>query len=890
MHDPVYRLNAALEGRYRIERELGEGGMATVYLANDLRHERKIALKVLKPELAAAIGADRFLAEIKTTANLQHPHILPLFDSGEAESFLYYVMPYVEGESLKERLERERQLPVDEAVRIAVDVAEALFAAHEQGVIHRDIKPANVLLSAGQVFVADFGVALAVGKEGASRLTQTGMSVGTPQYMSPEQATGEQALGASSDIYSLACVLYEMLAGDPPFIGSNLRAVLAKIVTEKPVKLTTIRDTVPLHVEATVDKALAKVPVDRFASAQAFSEALCASIPEAVSVEGEAGAGSSWRRRLWLAVPAGVAAVAVASALLTNGGDSADGDSVGSAIRPLTSLVGWEVGPSWSPDGSMIAYGHIVGGDADVATLSIAGGDPHILTEASPADDLDPRWSPDGSKIAFKSDRGAGTDIYWIPPTGGAEHKVAETHIPFLERLGAWAGALGANPWSPDGQELLFSRLGQTGQVALWKVSMLSGEETQLTFPPQGTEDLSGSWSFDGERIAFTRDDRGRRSLWMLAEGEASLLLGGEGNHFQSAWFPDGRRLAFVSTRGGGRNLWEIEIDTRELRQLTVGAVGNDGGPVIATNGMIAYANWSHDIDVHWIQLGADGEEHARLTSSTGDNFGARVSPDGRSVAYYSNRSGDHDLWIFDRATGRHRQVTDDPASDRLLDWSPQGDEIVFMSDRGGPVRLWVVRTETGVVRPLTDHELPWSSHTAEGQGGPRWSPDGHVIAYVAPEEGNAIWLVAPDGSDRRASAVRGVLSFDWFRDSERVIYTRRSPDGSGLIELRAAHLRTGEDVMLRAGAVAEVGAAPDGSALTFLDAVSHFAMELYLLPLTATTQPDQLPGVAGEPQRLTFGNGVWHAHSGGWAPDSKNVVYSRDRDFGDIYVIEPRR
>ncbi len=207
MSDPVARLNAALEGRYTIERELGEGGMATVYLADDIKHERKVALKVLKPELAALVGAERFLAEIKTTANLQHPHILPLFDSGEADGFLFYVMPYVEGETLRDRIDREKQLPVDEAVGLASKIAGALQHAHEHGVIHRDIKPGNILIQGGEPVVADFGIALAVGAAGGSRLTETGLSVGTPYYMSPEQATGDQALGPASDTYALACVL-----------------------------------------------------------------------------------------------------------------------------------------------------------------------------------------------------------------------------------------------------------------------------------------------------------------------------------------------------------------------------------------------------------------------------------------------------------------------------------------------------------------------------------------------------------------------------------------------------------------------------------------------------------------------------------------------------------
>jgi serine/threonine-protein kinase len=266
--DPIARLNAALEGRYRIESELGEGGMATVYLADDLKHERKVALKVLKPELAAVVGAERFLAEIKTTANLQHPHVLPLFDSGEADGFLFYVMPYVEGETLRARLERERQIPVDEAVRITSDVAEALHHAHQHGVIHRDIKPANILLSSGRPLVADFGIAFAVSTAGGGRLTETGLSMGTPYYMSPEQASADQSPRASSDVYSLGCVLYEMLVGEPPFTGSSAQAVLAKILTAEAPSAARARASIPPNVDAAIRKAIERLPADRFKGAQ----------------------------------------------------------------------------------------------------------------------------------------------------------------------------------------------------------------------------------------------------------------------------------------------------------------------------------------------------------------------------------------------------------------------------------------------------------------------------------------------------------------------------------------------------------------------------------------------------------------------------------------------
>jgi len=274
MSSSLERLIGTLGERYRIERELGAGGMATVYLAGDLKHERKVAIKVLKPELAAVLGADRFVQEIKTTATLSHPHILPLFDSGEAGGFLYYVMPYIQGETIREKLNRETQFGVDEAVRIAREVADALDYAHRHGVIHRDIKPENILLHDGRAIVADFGIALAVSAAAGGRMTETGLSLGTPHYMSPEQATAEKEITARSDVYSLGSVLYEMLTGTPPHTGASAQQIIMKIVTEEAAPVTKARKSVPPNVAAAVARSLEKLPADRFESAQALAEAL----------------------------------------------------------------------------------------------------------------------------------------------------------------------------------------------------------------------------------------------------------------------------------------------------------------------------------------------------------------------------------------------------------------------------------------------------------------------------------------------------------------------------------------------------------------------------------------------------------------------------------------
>ncbi|MFQ5704201.1 MAG: serine/threonine-protein kinase [Gemmatimonadales bacterium] len=274
MPDIVERLTTALADRYAIERALGAGGMAVVYLAQDRRHHRSVALKVLRPELAQAVGPDRFLREIELAARLTHPHILPLYDSGEAGGFLYYVMPFIEGGSLRDRLDKEKQLPVDDALRITGEVADALDYAHAEGVVHRDIKPENVLLSRGHALVADFGVGKALSAVGAEQLTQTGLAVGTPAYMSPEQAAGDGELDGRSDLYALGCVLYEMLAGEQPFTGPTAQAVIAKRFTESAPAVSSRRDTLPAKLDQVVSRVLAKTPADRFATGAQFAEAL----------------------------------------------------------------------------------------------------------------------------------------------------------------------------------------------------------------------------------------------------------------------------------------------------------------------------------------------------------------------------------------------------------------------------------------------------------------------------------------------------------------------------------------------------------------------------------------------------------------------------------------
>ncbi len=586
MADTTARLNAALEGRYRIERTLGEGGMATVYLAEDLKHDRKVALKVLKPELGAIVGAERFLGEIKVTATLQHPNILPLFDSGEADKLLFYVMPHVEGESLRERLDREKQLPVDEAVKIVSEVADALHTAHEQGVIHRDIKPANILMRNGRPLIADFGIALAVSVAGGGRLTETGLSVGTPYYMSPEQAAADREVSRASDVYSLGCVLYEMLVGEPPHTGPSAQAVLAKILTDVPTAPHAARATVPPNVDAAIRKALEKLPADRFTGAQDFAQALGdagfrhgAVEPEAVAV---AVASGPWKR-LTFAMTGVAAALALAfgwsllrpeapAPVARFGSPFQDGQAPvgrppfleltadGSAlvyVGPGTSgtdrqlwVRRWEnldatpvpgtegtLGAhgrfSLSPDGREVAF--VTGLPGPLRVVALEGGPMRTLAESAVwVSD----WTPDGTVYFRNPELG----ISRVPETGGGaevvtERAEGETLHDFLRVL-------------PGGKAAVFqvwhAISGQDAEI--WAIDLETGERRPLT------PGSSPRYASTGHVLFGTRDG----TLMAAPIDEATAELTGPAEAVVEGLLPDPNfgTIALTACRSQGR--WSI--------------------------------------------------------------------------------------------------------------------------------------------------------------------------------------------------------------------------------------------------------------------------------------------------------------------------------------------
>ena len=432
MADAPAGLTAALADRYRLDRELGQGGMATVYLADDLRHDRKVAIKVLRPELAAVIGAERFLREIKTIANLQHPHILGLIDSGEVQGTAYFVMPFVEGESLRDRLTREKQLPIPDAVRIASEIATALDYAHRHGVIHRDIKPENILLHDGSALVADFGIALAASKAGGSRMTETGMSLGTPHYMSPEQAMGEREITPRSDVYALGCVTYEMLVGEPPFTGPTAQSIVAKVMTAEPASLTAQRKSIPPAVEDAVLTALEKLPADRWSSAADFAAAL--------GGQGVRGAVTTSSRRtlpprppaprfLYLGILAATTALAAWGWLRPK---PTGGPSVYDAVLPDSAPITFGATTANTSYGSS-PRNLSISAAGDFAVYAARQGDSTVLWYRSLRDatarqiagtqgGTSPRISPDGSHVAYLIE----SRVMVVPVAGGEPRRLQE--------------------------------------------------------------------------------------------------------------------------------------------------------------------------------------------------------------------------------------------------------------------------------------------------------------------------------------------------------------------------------------------------------------------------------------------------------------------------------
>lgn len=768
MPDSLQQLTTSLADRYQIERELGAGGMATVFLAEDLRHRRKVAIKVLRPELGLVLGVERFLSEIQITAGLDHPHIVTLIDSGEAAGLLFYVLPFIRGESLRQKLDREGQLSVEDTLAITRQVAGALDYAHQKGIVHRDLKPENILLHEGEAMLADFGIALAVKEAGGNRLTETGLSLGTPQYMSPEQATGDRQLTPRSDVYSLAAVTYEMLAGEPPVTGPNAQAMIAKLLTERPVSLRVVRDTIPVGIDVAMQKALAKVPADRFATAGEFARALSAAASAATVPTAVASGSAAARRSRWVPWAVG-AAVLIAAALATRLiRRSAPQLSLGRSEQ-FTAEPGLEIQPAISPDGKLIAYSAGNSREMRVFLRPIGGGRTISLSDDTTAVEIHPRWSPDGNSLLYLAHGGV-----WVSPALGGSSRAIVPPSSSADVLSA--------VWSPSGTEIAFSR-----GDSLLKVPVAGGAPTLIG---SGVYDVhSCDWSPTGEWIAcvsgngesvFPGQGLGNIApstvvLYPAAGGTPIHLLDAKLFGQSPVWSPDGAQLLFISSRDGPRDIYAITISSKgrlngDPVRLSTG-LGAISLSISADAHRVVYAVYegqanlwslplqggtaanrktasevtsSHQTiessrvspDGRWLlydsnlkgaanifRIPIDGGTPEQLTSDTIDEFAPDLSPDGRFVAYHTFRHGTRDLELKPIAGGAPEAIVTGPGQESFPVWSPDGSSITYFDQLTPPTVLITHRTTDG-------HWSPSTRLVAPGLF-PDWSPDGKSIGYV---------------------------------------------------------------------------------------------------------------------------------------------------------------
>ena len=762
----LHKLRDAMAATYAIERELGRGGMATVYLARDLRHRRAVALKVLHPELSAMLGPERFLKEIELTAGLQHPHILPLFDSGDAGGSLYYVMPYVDGESLRARLARERLLSVDEAVRITREVASALDYAHRHGVVHRDVKPENILLHDGAALVADFGIALAVAHASGERITQTGFSLGTPQYMAPEQAMAERDIDARADIYALGVVLYEMLSGEPPFTGPTAQAVVARVMTDRPRPLAAARDTVPPHVETAVMTALARVPADRFASAAAFSAALAPTIASATP-SAPRSASRSAARAIGL-VAAGALAVGAALGWVVarvRGNERAATGSAGRgpvrfAITIDSGTLGtrnwWTSGPAISPDGRTIVYAATspTGARLYARDVGDVGARPIAGTE-----DADwPFFSPDGKWVGFAS----GGALRKVRLDGGSPITITEVPAPQL---------LGGADWGAN--DTIFYATLASG--SLYRVAAAGGAPLRITVSDTSQPLLHPHRLPDGRALVVSVTSRlgggARIGVLDLATGRLRRLGTGNGPRYLAGHL-------YYSSAAGELYRQAFDLDALTLR----------GNPEEIARGLdvIYGVNAAFDVSdggtlVHRASAGRSklaltdraGREQRTLPGSL--PWEPRFSPDGRRIAYAAPGLGAdvgdmwatevwrNDIWVTDLGSGATLRITTDGRDNNEPRWNRDGTRLAFSSVRRNGEKDVFVRTLDGApATPVV--ERPGHQWPAD------FTPDGRALLFIDQP---------PDGTDDvLLQDLKGGAARPYVATSAREPDAAMSPDG----------------------------------------------------------------------------------------------------------------
>jgi Tol biopolymer transport system component len=454
---------------------------------------------------------------------------------------------------------------------------------------------------------------------------------------------------------------------------------------------------------------------------------------------------------------------------------------------------------------------------------------------------------------------------------GGSVQKLVDTGFSSMD--GMRLGTIGAHPWLPDGSALLFSRRGEDGTVAIWKIDIASRKTVQLTHPGSTEVDMAATLTFAGDRIVFCRsgDEQARLMTMPLDGGEPKEVVRRDTDYLLSTWSPDGDAIVFSEESGG---LWMADYPLGKTRQLTAGTI-DEIEPVVATDGRILYSTFSHQTDIYIDDMNG-GED--RLTRHTLDNFSACFAPDGNYVAYMSSRTGNAEIWLIDLAKQTERQLTSGEGRNYYPSCSPDGREVVFVSNRDGSPNAWSVSIDGGVPRKITEKTLA-------GLWAARWSPDGKRFGFISQEGPEPVLSVMEGGAGEPREVLSRVGNFDWYRDGSHIVYTVGGPGAAP--EMRVANIDTGKEVTLLRLPHRELKVAPDGSSVSYVSAESHFNMNLHVLALTDPSPDDGLPRAAGDPERVTRGDGLWHVHNGGWSPDGKRVVYTRDTDKGDVHILD---
>ena len=722
--DRIDQLNASFEGKYRVEREVGSGGMATVYLAEDLKHHRRVAIKVLRDDLSASVGAERFLREIEIAAHLQHPNILPLLDSGEAGGRLFYVMPFVEGQSLRDRLTREHELPVNEAVRLIVEIVDALAYAHARGVVHRDIKPDNVMLSGRHGLIADFGVARAISSAtNPSQITSLGVALGTPSYMSPEQATADPAVDHRTDIYAVGVLASELIAGTVPFTGTSPQKVLAAHVMETAAPLSKHRPGIAPALEQAVMQCLAKKPADRW---QRADDLLAALEPLATPTAGLAPTSARLepvRARRSLVVPLATVIFVIVGGAFAYRSTHHTGTSLAfGASTQLTTEAGLQIHPALSPDGRFVAYAAGTSRRMRIFIQPLGGGRVIPLSDDTTALQYDPRWSSDGTQILTLTNGG----VAIAPALGGVMRPVIAP---------ARGSGVRTADWSPDGKEIAYVRSDSL------LIQPLDGEPVR--FAATGSFDMTACrWQPNGRLVACVAGNgeanRPGATFGNIAPS-AIVLLPIDGGarreitdrkslHQSPVWSADGRRLYYISDREGTRDIYEREIGRDgdasgpEMRLTT----GLNAHSMSLAGSHVVYSVYSSRANIWTLPIPVSGvssaESATARTSAAQTVESVHASHDGKWLVFDATRSGRSDLYRMPINGGAAERLVHEAFDVFVPALSPDGGLLAYHS--------WRTGTRDIEVKPLDGGPVEIVTSSPRQESYPRWSPDGRSLVF----------------------------------------------------------------------------------------------------------------------------------------------------------------